>query len=152
MRLATLWGATKNITKTTPVITQSTTTPSARRRMRKAVTGGRGARLWVECVAHAVAEQVERQRREQERGGREEHVPPGHLVEAERLRQHVPPRRGGWDHAEAEKGQRRLEHDRGGDQEGHVDEHGREQVREDVHEHDPDVARAERARRLDVLL
>ena len=82
----------------------------------------------------------------------EEHEPPGDLVVAERLGEHVRPRSpSGGTTPEAEERERRLEHDRGGDQQRQVDDHRREQVREDVDEHDPQVARAERARRLDVL-
>ena len=98
----------------------------------------------VERVPDAVPEQVERQRGRQQEDAGKELEPPGDLVEAERLGEHVPPTRRRRHHAEAEERQRRFEGDRGRDQQRQVDEHRREQVREDVDEHDPQVACAER--------
>ena len=45
----------------------------------------------IECIANAVAEQVERQRGDQQGKARQKHEPPGHSVPAERLREHVAP-------------------------------------------------------------
>ena len=73
-------------------------------------------------------------------------------VGALRLGDHVAPGRRRDRYAEAEERQRRLEHDRGRDEQRRVDDDRRDEVGHDVDDHDAQVARAERPRRLDVLL
>src|SRR5580704_10703313 len=68
-----------------------------------------GAR--VHRVPDTVAEQVEGERGDEQRGRREHHVPPGHLVEVLRVGQDVAPAGGGWLDAQAQIGERRLEDD-----------------------------------------
>jgi hypothetical protein len=57
----------------------------------------------IECVAQAVAEQVERERRgDQEKAG-EDHEPPGDLEDAGGVRDHAAPRRNALGNSEAEE-------------------------------------------------
>ncbi len=65
---------------------------------------------------------------------------------------HLPPAGGRRADADAEERQRRLEQDVQRDQQGRVDDHRRDQVRQDLPEHDSRVGGPERARRLDELL
>src|ERR1700682_6652372 len=113
---ATSCGAMKNMANTTRLMIQSTRIPKSTRRITKAVISGleepRVGR--VQCIPHAVTQQVEGERGEEKRPAGEEDEPPGDLVVPLRIGQHVPPGRGGGNHAEAEERERRLEHDRGG--------------------------------------
>src|SRR3954471_6922477 len=70
-------GSTVKITKVISVIMNSRkTTQSSRRPMYAAMALLVPAALGVQRVLHAVAHEVERQHREQQRHAREEHVPP----------------------------------------------------------------------------
>src|SRR6202020_1817440 len=71
----------------------------------------------IEGVQQAVADQVERQHREQQRRSRKDHVPPGGVEGGGGVVDHLAPRRGGRADPDAEERERRLEQDVGGDQE-----------------------------------
>src|SRR5579863_7035901 len=133
-------GATKNNKNVATVTNHITMMPSSSRRMRKvrkamsAHLGGRGSGpgplgdrapalslageqtlgARVHGVPDAVAEQVERERGEQQESGREDQVPPGGLVERLGLGEQVAPARGRRLDAHPEVGEGGLEHDRGG--------------------------------------
>src|SRR5919197_2599495 len=106
----------------------------------------------VEGVADPVAEQVERENGEQERGAGESEEPPGGVEDRRRLRDHLAPARLRRIDADTEKRECRLEQDVLRDHERRVDDDRRDEVRQDLAEEDPAVGRASRARRLDELL
>src|SRR5579859_1044751 len=109
-----------------------------------------GARI--HRVAYPVAEQVEREGGDEQRRCREDHVPPGLLVEVLRVGQDVPPARYRRLDAEAQVGERRLEHHGRRDVQGGDHQHRRQQVGQDVEKHDPEGSGAQRSGRLDVFL
>src|SRR4051812_916156 len=57
---------------------------------------------WVEGVAHSVAEQVEREHREEQRAAREGEVPPRRAVDGSRVSEHLSPARSRGLDADAE--------------------------------------------------
>ena len=110
------------------------------------------ARLRVEGVAQAVAEQVERQHGDEDGQTRHDHVRGVDLERLDRLGQHLAPGRRRRLHADPEEGERGLVQDVGGDGQRGVDEHRRSQVGQQLAEQDPGVAGAQTARGLDELL
>src|ERR1700733_4602111 len=102
--------------------------------------------------AYPVAEQVERERGDEQRRRGEDHVPPGHLVEVLRVGQDVPPARYRRLDAETQERERRLEHHGRRDVQGDDHQHRCQQVGQDVKEHDPEGSGAQRPGRLDVFL
>src|SRR5438477_561956 len=82
---------------------------------RSAICPPPSSRAWIERVAQAIAEQVERQHGEENCQSR----PDGHprRIDQKPLRriEHTPPRRRGWLLPKAEKGQSRLGNNGGGD-------------------------------------
>src|SRR5579885_2450398 len=113
---------------------------------------GDGAETRVEDVAQPVAEEVEAEDGEHDREPREDSHPDVGVDEAAGVGEHVPP--GGFRRlgAEAEEAERRLGEDRLREVDGYEDGQRRDDVREDVAPDDPQVARSERARRLDERL
>ena len=99
----------------------------------------------VERIAKAVTQQVEGQRGQDERQTGEDQEPPGdgEQVAVLGLGDHVPPRRRRRLHAEAQEAQRGLEHDVHRDEQSGVNDGQREQIGQDLDEHDAQVARPE---------
>ena len=118
---------------------------------RWAGAGSRPVGPGVECVSKAVAEQVEGEHGDQQEEPWEQPEPPDDVEVLERVADHAPPGGRVVGHAEPQEGEVRLEEDVGRDQERRVDDDRRDQVREDLPEHDPQVARTERARGLHEL-
>src|ERR671930_104039 len=106
----------------------------------------------VEGVADPVAEQVERENGEQERGAGEGEEPPGAAEDRGRLRDHLAPARLRRIDADAEKRERRLEQDVLRDHQRRVDDDRRDEVRQDLAEQDRSIARAGSSGCLDELL
>src|ERR1043166_9537083 len=107
----------------------------------------------IERVAQAVAEEVERHDREEDRAaGCEEH--PGerrqHALAARGV-QHVAPARGRGLHADAEEAQEHLTQDVARDRHGRGHDRERHRVRQDVAHDDPQARRPERLGREHVL-
>src|SRR6266850_5776867 len=106
---------------------------------------------WIERVAQPVADEVDRDHREEDEEPGEERDPRRLVHVGGRVVQHVAPRRRGWLDAQAEERERALGDDRATDTERTGDDDRRERVGEDVPEDDPAVARADAARGLDEL-
>ena len=100
----------------------------------------------VERVAQPLAEQVERDDREQDRDARREHQPRRGPVVRAALVQHAAPRRRRRRRAEPEIRQHRLGEQVLREPERGHDDHDAEDVRQQVPHDDPPRARAERAR------
>src|SRR5689334_177223 len=129
---------------------------SHRRLMWSSDVGGRCASpspvgAWVERVAEAVTEQVECQDREEQEEPWEEPEPPCRVEAGEGVADQAPPGRLVVGHTEPQERQIRLEQDVRRHEQGCVDDQGGEQVRQDLLEHDPGVARPQRAARLHEL-
>src|SRR6266850_6822540 len=100
---------------------------------------------WIERVAQAVADEVDRYHREEDEEPGEERDPRRLVHVRGRVVQHVAPRRRGRLDAQAEERERALSDDRATDTERTRDDDRRERVREDVPKDDPTVARAHTA-------
>src|SRR5579872_658428 len=107
---------------------------------------------WVECVADSVAEQVEREHREEQRAAREGEVPPRRAVDRSCVGQHLAPARTRRLNADAEERESRFEQDVLRDDQCRVDDDRCDKVRKKLAEDDRAAARAARAGRLDELL
>src|SRR5438445_6629110 len=107
---------------------------------------------WVEGVADSVAEQVEREHREEQRAAREGEVPPRRAVDGSRVREHLTPARSRRLDADAEIRQCSLEQDVLRNDQCRVDDDRRDEVREDLAEDDRPATGAARTRGLDELL
>src|SRR6266545_1796822 len=117
-----------------------------------AVTGWLADRARVDRVSDAVAQEVEGERRREDREPRPDHQPGLGRVVGRPGREQVAPARSRRIDAQPEEGEARLEQDVGGDRERRVDDDRSDQMRDDVRAHDPPVARTDHARRLDELL
>src|SRR5439155_20995223 len=73
--------------------------------------GSSDPELRIQRVAKPVADQIDGERGERQRGARQRRQPPRDVKEVAALRQHAAPRRRRRLHAEAEKADRRLPHD-----------------------------------------
>src|SRR5579884_2305891 len=106
----------------------------------------------VERVAEAVAEQVERESRDDQERAREQHQPPGDVVELRGVVEDRAPRRLGRGDAEPEVRERGLEEDVRRDQQRAVHDQRADEVRQDLLPEDPEVGRAGGPGGLDELL
>ena len=98
----------------------------------------------VEPVAQRIAEEVERERDDEDRRAREDRRPGRELQEGAPFRQHHAERRRRRLGAEAEERQRRLDEDRRGQQQAELDEHDAQEVRQDMDRDDARVRGADR--------
>src|SRR5262249_52138063 len=106
----------------------------------------------IESIPDPVAENVEGQRGEEQRPAGEYQVPPRSVQEdAGCAADHLAPVSGRRYHADAQEGDGGLAHDRPRNQQGAVDDQRREEVRQDVDEHDPPWSGPQGPGRLDVL-
>src|ERR1700730_15504356 len=110
-----------------------------------------GAR--VEGVAQAVAHEVDAEHAEHDGAGRRQEHPGRIAQEAPRFAHVAAPARLRRLRAEAEKAQRRLGHDRRGEDDGELDDDGRHDVAQQMRQHDAGGAGAERprGRHIDIL-
>src|SRR5262245_41274587 len=135
---ATLCGAMKNNANTTTLMSHTTSRPVSSRRTRKrSILSGFLDEAGVERVPDAVAEEVERERRQDQRETGEQQEPPGDLVVPLRVADHVAPAGRRRDDPDPQVGQGGLEHDRHRDEQRGVDDDGCDHVGQDVDEHDP---------------
>src|SRR5581483_8502416 len=133
---------------TTPSSVRNST---ARSVIESSGSGTNSALLRVEGIAKAVADEVDAEDDEHDREAREHRQPPLLRVVLAAGDERAERRRGRLD-PEPEEGERSLDEDRRRDGERAGDDDGAERVRQDVPEHDPEVARTGCLCRLDVLL
>src|SRR4029078_704658 len=95
----------------------------------------------IERVTQAVAEEVERDRREENGEAREDQDPDVGLVDRRRLRQQVAPARRRRLDAQSEEREAGLGEDVRRNEDGRVDDDRRDEVRKEVRAHDSPVAR-----------
>src|SRR5947207_9031255 len=100
--------------------------------------------LRIQGVAQPVAEQVDAERRQRERGAGERGEPPRDVQKVAALREHAPPRGGRRLDAEAEKTDRRLGDDERRELEARDHDDRRRDVGQHVTEHEPDASHPER--------
>src|SRR5207302_9385263 len=99
---------------------------------------------WVEGVGDSVAEQVEREHREEQRAAREGEVPPRRAVDGSRVGEHLPPAGSRRLDADAEIRQCSLEQDVLRNDQCRIDDDRRDEAREDLAEHHRPAAGAAR--------
>src|SRR5262249_19500707 len=116
------------------------------------LSGGFSAGSRVECVAYAVAQEVESEHRQEQRDPWEREEPPGGVEDRRRLGEHLAPARLRRADADTEIRQRRLEQNVLRDHERRVDDDRSDEVREDLAEEDCPVPGATRPRRFHELL
>ena len=90
----------------------------------------------VERITHAVTENVERDRRNEQGQSREHQEPPRLLVHVLRLGDHLAPVGGRRRDAQTKKRQAGLEHDSDGDQQRGIDDQLGQDIGQHVDEHD----------------
>src|SRR5262245_13581980 len=146
-------GVAKKMRKTSTLIANSTVTSFTSRRATKATisAGDAELRARVERVAHAVAEDVQREHRERDRDpGRERDRGP-RVEELLTVVDDRAPARVGRLHADREERERRLGQHRDRHHQREEDDHGRHHVGQDLAREQAPVARAEPDRGLDEL-